>query len=168
MKAVTYRPNMYTHTLSVKSDDEIYALLNDMGIKHGPVVDSTRSLYEKKIVEAMAKWKKALRTRPDKTYYREEEKVTYFYRTPIRSDLPENKRSTSDSASPYRSSRLSARPKKSSQDVPKKARSSSFIPVWAQLVFFLIAAVFLYLVISNISNICWSISTTVDHTKKIE
>ncbi|XP_077371076.1 uncharacterized protein LOC144014729 isoform X2 [Festucalex cinctus] len=84
MKAVTYRPNMYTHTLSVKSDDEIYALLNDMGIKHGPVVDSTRSLYEKKIVEAMAKWKKALRTRPDKTYYREEEKVTYFYRTPER------------------------------------------------------------------------------------
>ncbi|XP_077371057.1 uncharacterized protein LOC144014724 isoform X2 [Festucalex cinctus] len=91
----------------------------------------------------------------DRTKPREEEEVTCVYRTPVRSDLPENKRST-------RSARLSARPKKSSQDVPKKARSSRFIPVWAQLVFFLIAAVFLYLVISNISNICWGVMINID------
>ncbi|XP_077371058.1 uncharacterized protein LOC144014724 isoform X3 [Festucalex cinctus] len=114
---------MYKHIiLSDKSNDEIYALLDEYGIKHGPVV---------------------------------EEEVTCVYRTPVRSDLPENKRST-------RSARLSARPKKSSQDVPKKARSSRFIPVWAQLVFFLIAAVFLYLVISNISNICWGVMINID------
>lgn len=37
--------------------------------------DSTRSLYEKKIREAMAKGKRAPPTKPDKTYYREEGKV---------------------------------------------------------------------------------------------
>ncbi|KAI3357371.1 hypothetical protein L3Q82_015803 [Scortum barcoo] len=72
--------------LSSKSAQEISDLLDDYGIKHGPVVDSTRSLYEKKLREAMAKGKKAKQS-PDKTYYREEEdEVTYVYRTPVRSD----------------------------------------------------------------------------------
>ncbi|XP_077371054.1 uncharacterized protein LOC144014723 [Festucalex cinctus] len=187
------------YTLSAKSDDEIRGLLDEYGIKHGPVVDSTRSLYEKKIREAMAKGKKALPTRPDKTYYREEEEeVTYVYRTPVRSDLPENnnrlymsarpewterevqhdnrlymsarpewterevqhERYTYDTASPYTSARLRATPKKSYQDVPKEPQSSRFIPVWVQLVVFLIAAVFLYLVFSNME--------TNDYTRNIE
>ncbi|CAL8368312.1 unnamed protein product [Lota lota] len=71
-------------TLSSKSDQEISVLLDEYGIKHGPVVDSTRSLYEKKILEAMGNKKKA-KPSSDKTFYREEEEeVTYVrYRTPV-------------------------------------------------------------------------------------
>lgn len=72
--------------LSRKSADEISELLDEYGIKHGPVVESTRSLYEKKLKEAMAKDKKA-KPSPDKTYYREEEEdVMYVYRTPVRNE----------------------------------------------------------------------------------
>lgn len=73
-------------SLSSKSAQEISELLDEYGIKHGPVVDSTRSLYERKLKEAMAKGRKT-KPSPDKTYYREEEEeVTYVYRSPIRSD----------------------------------------------------------------------------------
>ncbi|XP_018521561.1 emerin [Lates calcarifer] len=75
-------------SLSSKSAQEISDLLDEYGIKHGPVVDSTRSLYEKKLKEAMAKGKRASsKPSSDRTYYREEEEeVTYVYRTPVRSD----------------------------------------------------------------------------------
>lgn len=73
-------------SLSSKSAQEISDLLDEYGIKHGPVVESTRGLYEKKLKEAMAKGKRA-KPSPDKTFYREEEdQVTYVYRTPVRSD----------------------------------------------------------------------------------
>lgn len=73
-------------SLSRKSAQEITNLLDEYGIKHGPVVDSTRGLYEKKIKEAMDKGQKA-KPSSDKTFYREEEEeVTYVYRTPVRSD----------------------------------------------------------------------------------
>ncbi|XP_070695874.1 uncharacterized protein [Pempheris klunzingeri] len=73
-------------SLSGKSAQEISDLLDEYGIKHGPVVASTRSLYEKKLKEAMAKGKKA-KPSSDKTFYREEEEeVTYVYKTPVRSD----------------------------------------------------------------------------------
>ncbi|NP_001373412.1 emerin (Emery-Dreifuss muscular dystrophy) isoform 1 [Danio rerio] len=63
-------------SLSVKSDKEICQLLDEYGIKHGPIVESTRKLYEKKLNEAMAK--KTKPSSPDKTYYREEqEEVEY-------------------------------------------------------------------------------------------
>ncbi|XP_066566139.1 emerin (Emery-Dreifuss muscular dystrophy) [Amia ocellicauda] len=73
--------------LSNKSDKEIRQLLDQYGIKHGPIVESTQGLYEKKLQEAMAKDKK-VKTSSDKTYYREEqEEVTYLhYRQPIRND----------------------------------------------------------------------------------
>ncbi|KAL1020647.1 hypothetical protein UPYG_G00002860 [Umbra pygmaea] len=85
--------------LSTKSDQEIKELLDEYGIKHGPIVESTRPLYEKKLKEAMAKDRKVTKTststeknsKPtstDKTFYREEEEeVTYVsYRTPPRSE----------------------------------------------------------------------------------
>ncbi|XP_029012340.1 emerin-like [Betta splendens] len=73
--------------LSNKSAKEISDLLDEYGIKHGPVVDSTRNLYEKKLKEAMAKGKRPTSS-PDKTFYREEEEeVTYVYTTPSRSDF---------------------------------------------------------------------------------
>ncbi|XP_014891402.1 lamina-associated polypeptide 2, isoforms beta/delta/epsilon/gamma-like [Poecilia latipinna] len=56
--------------LSDKTDAQLSDLLTDYGIKHGPVVNSTRSLYEKKLEEALAK---------DRTFYREEEEeITYI------------------------------------------------------------------------------------------
>ncbi|XP_016373541.1 emerin (Emery-Dreifuss muscular dystrophy) [Sinocyclocheilus rhinocerous] len=64
-------------SLSGKSDKEISQLLDEYGIKHGPIVESTRKLYEKKLNEAMGK--KAKPSSPDKTYYREEkEEVEYI------------------------------------------------------------------------------------------
>ncbi|XP_043999514.1 emerin (Emery-Dreifuss muscular dystrophy) [Gambusia affinis] len=50
--------------LSNRSDNQISDLLTDYGIKHGPVVKSTRHLYERKLEEAIAS---------DRTFYREEE-----------------------------------------------------------------------------------------------
>ncbi|XP_072222682.1 uncharacterized protein [Leuresthes tenuis] len=73
-------------SLTNMSAQDISDLLDEFGIKHGPVVDTTRSLYEKKLKEAMSKGKKA-KPSPDKTFYREEEEeVTYVYRTPVRSE----------------------------------------------------------------------------------
>ncbi|KAK7878560.1 hypothetical protein WMY93_030396 [Mugilogobius chulae] len=51
------------------SADELRDMLDEFGIKHGPIVDTTRNLYEKKLREAMTKAKKPS---SDKTYYREE------------------------------------------------------------------------------------------------
>uniref|UniRef100_A0A3Q2QCS2 Si:ch211-150o23.2 n=1 Tax=Fundulus heteroclitus TaxID=8078 RepID=A0A3Q2QCS2_FUNHE len=74
-------------SLGSKSAQEISDLLDEYGIKHGPVVDSTRNLYLKKLTEAMAKGRKA-KASSDKTFYREEEEeVTYVYRTPTRSEI---------------------------------------------------------------------------------
>ncbi|CAN9516205.1 unnamed protein product [Ophioblennius macclurei] len=74
-------------SLSGKSAEEIREMLDELGIKHGPVVDSTRSLYEKKIKEALAKERKA-KPSSDKTFYREEEEeVTYIHRTPSRNEV---------------------------------------------------------------------------------
>ncbi|XP_069025336.1 emerin (Emery-Dreifuss muscular dystrophy) [Embiotoca jacksoni] len=72
-------------SLSQKSDAEISGLLADYGIKHGPVVGTTRKLYEKKLEKAM---KEAPSSSSDKTYYREEEEeVTYItYHSPTRNE----------------------------------------------------------------------------------
>ncbi|XP_056589295.1 emerin (Emery-Dreifuss muscular dystrophy) isoform X2 [Triplophysa dalaica] len=73
-------------SLSDKSDKDIGLLLDEYGIKHGPIVDSTRKLYEKKLKEAMTK-----NTKPspsDKTFYREEqEEVEYVTFQPQQSTL---------------------------------------------------------------------------------
>lgn len=86
-------------SLSSKSPQEISKLLDEFGIKHGPVVDSTRSLYEKKLKDAMAKEKvdRTVKWSPDKTYYREEEEeVTYVtYRPPVRNEASGDRNSYS-------------------------------------------------------------------------
>ncbi|XP_058498429.1 emerin (Emery-Dreifuss muscular dystrophy) [Solea solea] len=71
-------------SLSEKSDEEISSLLAEYGIKHGPIVDSTRRLYEKKLETAMENV--SVNASPDKTYYREEEEeITYItYHTPVK------------------------------------------------------------------------------------
>lgn len=65
-------------SLSGKSIKEISQLLDEYGIKHGPIVESTRKLYEKKLNEAMMP-KNTKPSPSDKTYYREEqEEVEYI------------------------------------------------------------------------------------------
>lgn len=72
-------------SLSEKSDAELSELLTEYGIKHGPIVESTRRLYEKKLEQAMEEAPQ--NSSSDKTYYREEEVVTYItYHSPPRSD----------------------------------------------------------------------------------
>uniref|UniRef100_A0A096MDI8 Si:ch211-150o23.2 n=1 Tax=Poecilia formosa TaxID=48698 RepID=A0A096MDI8_POEFO len=149
-------------SLDNKSPQEISDLLDEYGIKHGPVVGTTKSLYVKKLKEAMAKGKKA-KPSSDKTYYREEEEeVTYVYRTPqntsyssYSSSRPEYKGRDLvdepymyDTPSTY-SSNSYAKPMKSEPEKPKAQKSSRLIPLWLQFVFFLLLAAFLYLVFSN-------------------
>ncbi|XP_067384521.1 emerin (Emery-Dreifuss muscular dystrophy) isoform X1 [Channa argus] len=76
--------------LSEKSNEEISKLLAEFGIKHGPIVDSTRKLYEKKLEKAMET--APVKPSSDKTFYREEgkaaeEEITYItYRSPIKQE----------------------------------------------------------------------------------
>nr|XP_046253737.1 emerin (Emery-Dreifuss muscular dystrophy) [Scatophagus argus] len=74
-------------SLCEKSDEELSQLLAAYGIKHGPIVDSTRKLYEKKLEKAMES--SPAKPSSDKTYYREEEEeITYItYQSPVRHEL---------------------------------------------------------------------------------
>nr|XP_019944505.1 PREDICTED: emerin [Paralichthys olivaceus] len=69
-----------------KSDEEISQLLTEYNINHGPIVDSTRKLYEKKLEKAMEN--APVKASSDKTYYREEEEeITYItYHSAVRHD----------------------------------------------------------------------------------
>ncbi|XP_034393214.1 lamina-associated polypeptide 2, isoforms beta/delta/epsilon/gamma [Cyclopterus lumpus] len=79
-------------SLSERSDEEISQLLAEYAIRHGPIVDSTRKLYEKKLEVAMASAPVAPLS--DKTYYREEaEEMTYItYHSAVRQDYDMLKR----------------------------------------------------------------------------
>ncbi|AWP09550.1 putative emerin [Scophthalmus maximus] len=108
-------------SLGSRSAQEISELLDEYGIKHGPVVDSTRSLYEKKLREAMAKGKRAKsEASPDKTYYREEqEEVTYVYRTPVRSEGTEDYED--------RGSYMSSRPRCAEREFENETSYSTYL-----------------------------------------
>nr|XP_057908249.1 emerin (Emery-Dreifuss muscular dystrophy) [Doryrhamphus excisus] len=71
-------------SLSRKSDEELSKMLSDYGIKHGPIVDSTRKLYLKKLEKAMGQHPGQASS--DRTYYREEEEeITYItYHNPVK------------------------------------------------------------------------------------
>uniref|UniRef100_A0A3Q3Q320 LEM domain-containing protein n=1 Tax=Monopterus albus TaxID=43700 RepID=A0A3Q3Q320_MONAL len=64
---------------SERSNEEISKLLAEYGIKHGPIVDSTRKLYEKKLETAMKS--SPGKASSDKTFYREEGRITTSRRT---------------------------------------------------------------------------------------
>ncbi|XP_055044757.2 emerin (Emery-Dreifuss muscular dystrophy) isoform X4 [Misgurnus anguillicaudatus] len=158
-------------SLSDKSDKEIGQLLDEYGIKHGPIVDTTRKLYEKKLKEAMSKNTKP--SSPDKTYYREEQEeveyVTYlpqqFTRDDGSSDVIRRSQATnyrddvdythepiiSQSRTSYQTtSRPGPSVYKASQKsaTPESSKSAS-VPVWLRVLVFLIIAVFLYYVYSS-------------------
>lgn len=166
-------------SLSYKSADELSKLLDEYGIKHGPVVESTRKLYEKKLMEAMAKNKKSV---SDKTYYREEaEEVTYVtYHQPVMQesfgDVTRRSRNTGYAeevenayepivshaqASYYsapRSSKSAYTTKSGFQENPSSGKSKSAegktggVPGWLRLLVFVLIAVVLYYVYSNIES----------------
>uniref|UniRef100_A0A3P9PKA4 Si:ch211-150o23.2 n=1 Tax=Poecilia reticulata TaxID=8081 RepID=A0A3P9PKA4_POERE len=144
-------------SLDNKSPQEISDLLDEYGIKHGPVVGTTKSLYVKKLKEAMAKGKKA-KPSSDKTYYREEGNHTSY--SSYSSSRPEYKGRDLvdepymyDTPSTYSSnSYAKPTPMKSEPEKPKAQKSSRLIPLWLQFVFFLALAAFLYLVFSNMET----------------
>ncbi|KAB5546317.1 hypothetical protein PHYPO_G00070650 [Pangasianodon hypophthalmus] len=165
-------------SLSSKSSDELCKLLDEYGINHGPIVDSTRKLYEKKLAEAMAKNTKSS---SDKTFYREEqEEITYVtYHPPLqvrhenfgdgirRTRTTENAGDVEDepivsyTRTSYQSaprSRSTAYTSKSSlQDdnpgtVKSEGSKSGGVPGWLRVLVFIIIAVFLYYVYSNMES----------------
>uniref|UniRef100_A0A3Q3WQM7 LEM domain-containing protein n=1 Tax=Mola mola TaxID=94237 RepID=A0A3Q3WQM7_MOLML len=158
-------------SLSNMSAQEISELLDEYGIKHGPVVDTTRSLYERKLKEAMSKGRKG-KPSLDKTYYREEGNLTTICTVLLNSSSSSElynftslkskhiccfyvntyRSYTYDTPSTYRNSYLKSTPMKPTQDTPTTAKSSSFVPLWVQIVFFLAVAIFLYLVFSNMET----------------
>ncbi|OUC40416.1 LEM domain protein, partial [Trichinella nativa] len=44
---------MAKKSVNLKDDDEIYRELRELGLKFGPITDSTRSLYLKKLDAAL-------------------------------------------------------------------------------------------------------------------
>ncbi|KAK1898984.1 Lamina-associated polypeptide 2 isoforms beta/delta/epsilon/gamma [Dissostichus eleginoides] len=153
-------------SLTSKTVKEISDLLDEYEIKHGPVVDSTRSLYERKLKGAMAKGKKVrsdgagdsgsyMRSRPACSERELEHETSYsnysrpkleysgkeFSDEPYMYDLPPT------SKSPYLKS-TPGPPK----EAPKAPPSSRLIPLWVQFVFFVAVAVFLYLVFSSMET----------------
>ncbi|XP_066529268.1 emerin (Emery-Dreifuss muscular dystrophy) [Hoplias malabaricus] len=169
-------------SLSIKSAEEIARLLDEYGIKHGPIVDSTRKLYEKKLSEAMVKGKQpsSSASSSDKTYYREEqEEITYVtYRPAVRheglGDITRRSRITDyddiDNAdepiishtqanfqSTSRSRPTAYTSRYSQQEIspaPSKSEGSKSggVPGWLRILVFIIIAAFLYYVYSNMET----------------
>ncbi|KAG9269595.1 emerin [Astyanax mexicanus] len=176
-------------SLSTKSAAELSKLLDEYRIKHGPIVDTTRKLYEKKLTEAMAKGTKPPSS--DKTYYREEqEEIEYVtYHSPLnmashnvsrqitpysvfgfcrtrRSRIAEDDIDNADepiisrTQTTYQSAPRfrPAYPSKSSQQdtssVPAKSEASKSggVPGWLRVLVFVVIAVFLYFVYSNMES----------------
>uniref|UniRef100_A0A3Q3G1F3 LEM domain-containing protein n=1 Tax=Labrus bergylta TaxID=56723 RepID=A0A3Q3G1F3_9LABR len=137
-------------SLSSKSAQELTDLLDGYGIKHGPVVDSTRSLYERKLKEVMAKGKR-VKPSSDQTYYREEGNIyiliQYTHNQQVNEAwVPVNEMKYCEVVV---SSYLKATPQKVVPEAPQTPKSSRLIPLWVQFVFFLAVAVFLYIVFSS-------------------
>ncbi|KAM9445100.1 emerin (Emery-Dreifuss muscular dystrophy) isoform 1-T2 [Clarias gariepinus] len=176
-------------SLSSKTSEELCKLLDEYGINHGPIVDSTRKLYEKKLTEAMSKRPKS--SSPDKTYYREEqEEITYVtYRPPTQHENTEdvtrrygasrdaddvdnaNEPIISYTRTAYQStprSRSTAYTSKSSlQDaspgtIKSQENKSGGVPVWLRMLVFIIIAVLLYYLYSNMESVNENPFKTID------
>lgn len=144
-------------SLQEKSDEEISDLLDQYGIRHGPIVASTRGLYEKKVEEAMEDAPQ--QPSSDKTYYREEvEEVTYITYSPARqeghADLVKRKGNTEqdepegsdqDAEPPVQASRTSANHSSAPLKQPvKKSGGCLWRATRLLLILALLAAVFYY------------------------
>ncbi|XP_077335183.1 emerin isoform X3 [Lithobates pipiens] len=140
------------------SDTELIKVLREYGINHGPIVDSTRTVYEKKLVEFERK-KNAYPSSADNYQSYEEETYTKTYQYPqahqrvIREDLRSNSRigenayqdisqvrhqsSYSQGVEPRRPIRP-----KAMEEEPKQP-TRRFLPLWLQLLLLLLLTGFL-------------------------
>ncbi|XP_046728056.1 emerin (Emery-Dreifuss muscular dystrophy) isoform X2 [Silurus meridionalis] len=163
--------------LSSKSDQEISWMLDDYGIKHGPVVGSTRSLYEKKLRDIMAKERK-MRGTSEPVVYREQrdEDVSFYHHRPWGHDVFSSRRNPVFSAeyrdivsrpmvSPYYTESqgkytavtqertqggTQGRTQGRTQERTPDPGSGRSVPLWLQIVFFLIVAGVLVFIFINI------------------
>jgi len=139
-------------------------LLAEYGIKHGPIVASTRRLYEKKLNEVMAKG--SSQHSPDKTYYREEEEeITYVtYHNPVKHEAygdrlrrrgsfeqVQDEESDQDTESPIQSTRASSSSTVQARKPIKKSGGGCKSTVMKLLLFALVAG-FLYYVYCTMEN----------------
>ncbi|KAL7398431.1 hypothetical protein ABVT39_009872 [Epinephelus coioides] len=151
--------------LSEKSDGEISKLLAEYGIKHGPIVDSTRKLYEKKLEEAMENTQK--QPSSDKTYYREEEEeVTYItYHNPVRQEVysdmlkrrghaepEEDEESDPDTEPPVQVTNRTANHSAVRSKAPVKKSGSSFWRMIRLLLLLAVVAAVLYYAYCRVIN----------------
>ncbi|KAB5567045.1 hypothetical protein PHYPO_G00228320 [Pangasianodon hypophthalmus] len=158
--------------LSSKSDQEISWMLDDYGIKHGPVVGSTRSLYEKKLRDVMAKERK-VRGASERAVYREQQDVYMHQRRPWGHDAFSSRGnamfSTEDrevdivdepmvsqyytvSQGKYTAVRQE-RTQERMQERTQGPGSGRFVPLWLQIVFFLIVAGVLVFIFINMEPV---------------
>ncbi|KAM9474789.1 uncharacterized protein Hap1MRO34_010781 isoform 1-T2 [Clarias gariepinus] len=144
--------------LSRKSDQEIVWMLDDYGIKHGPVVGSTRLLYEKKLRDVMAKERKT-RGAPERVGYRQHYAEDVHQRRSwghYSGDREEGVVSE-PMVSPYYAvsqGRYTAVRQERSQERSQERTQerTQFVPLWLQIVFFLIVVCVLVFVFISMES----------------
>ncbi|KAF4072743.1 hypothetical protein AMELA_G00266290 [Ameiurus melas] len=150
--------------LSSKTDQEISWMLDDYGIKHGPVVGSTRSLYEKKLRDVIAKERK-MRGTSDRVAYREQqdEDLYVHQRRPWGHDAFSTRGnarfSTKDRevdigyepmvSQYYTVTQGNYAAVRQERTQERTQGSGQFVPLWLQIVFFFIVAGVLVFIFIN-------------------
>ncbi|KAG7332840.1 hypothetical protein KOW79_004674 [Hemibagrus wyckioides] len=152
--------------LSSKSDQEISWMLDDYGIKHGPVVGSTRFLYEKKLRDMMAKRRKMTQASERVLYNKQQDEEVYL---PQRRSWGQEASSSRGNAmfstedgemdivdepmvSPYYTvsrGKYTAMRQERTQESTQIQDSGRFVPLWLQMMVFLLVAAVLLFIISN-------------------
>ncbi|KAK3540530.1 hypothetical protein QTP70_034084 [Hemibagrus guttatus] len=152
--------------LSSKSDQEISWMLDDYGIKHGPVVGSTRSLYEKKLRDMMAKRRKMTQASERAIYKKQQDEDVYLpqrksWGQEVFSSRGNAMFSTEDRevdiveepmVSPYYTvsqGKYTAVRQERTQEKTQSQDSGRFVPLWLQMVVFLLVAAVLVFIFIN-------------------
>ncbi|ESP01135.1 hypothetical protein LOTGIDRAFT_238341 [Lottia gigantea] len=156
--------------LELMSNRELVELLKEYGISSGPIVGSTRKIYEKKLLQkltgeeiksqyAPAPHDDSEEDVPPSPAYKDlSDSRSQPRKRGFRSGTPENVEPLNESY--RRSPRLNKKPMKftstpiqkpgnTDQDSSKNSSSSGGIPLWIKIVLILIAIVIGYLVLQN-------------------
>uniref|UniRef100_A0AAZ3QH47 LEM domain-containing protein n=1 Tax=Oncorhynchus tshawytscha TaxID=74940 RepID=A0AAZ3QH47_ONCTS len=146
-------------TLRSKSDQEIRELLDEYGIKHGPIVGKS-CFHFLTLTIAMAKDKKVTKPSSDKTFYREERKLYMHDNTMLHysceTNTPPVFRPHVYNTPSYSSYSKPTPVVKSGGVVVKEEKTESsgrLVPLWIQFLVFLIVAGFLYFIFINMESV---------------